>query len=109
MIHHGVADSPALHALDGRVEAPPKARSYWQTVGYRLRHDALTLCFGGVVLLIMLSALGAPRWTYGCDTSTRRSLMSALSQPPVAPKASRTTRDRGGPAQPLLMVNNLRK
>lgn len=43
-----------------RLEAPPKARSYWQIVGYRLRYDSLTLCFGGVVLLIMLSAIGAP-------------------------------------------------
>ena len=56
MIPHLVADSPALQTREGRVDAPPKARSYWQTVGYRLRHDALTLSFGGVVLLIMLSA-----------------------------------------------------
>src|SRR5712691_8798529 len=51
----------------------------------------------------------APRWTYGCDTSPRRRLMSTLSQPQATPQPRRTTRDRGGPAQPLLTVNNLRK
>src|SRR4030095_11573704 len=45
-----------------------------------------------------------PPWTYGCDTSTRRLLMSTASQPHVTPQ-----RDRGGPAQPLLTVTNLRK
>ena len=43
-------------------ETPPalKVRSYWQTVGYRLSHDPVTLCFGAVVLLIVLSAVFAP-------------------------------------------------
>src|SRR5690349_8116254 len=50
-----------------------------------------------------------PRWTYGCDTSTRRSLMSTTSQPHVTPYPGSPGQDRGGPAQPLLMVNNLRK
>ena len=35
--------------------------------------------------------------------------MSALSQPQATLQPSSTTRDRGGPAQPLLIVNNLRK
>ncbi|UUX48978.1 ABC transporter permease [Nisaea acidiphila] len=37
-----------------------KVRSYWQTVGYRLRYDYMTLFFGTVVLLIILSAIFAP-------------------------------------------------
>jgi peptide/nickel transport system ATP-binding protein len=35
--------------------------------------------------------------------------MSVPSQPLVTASPSLTTRDRGGPAQPLLMVNKLRK
>ena len=43
-------------------DAPPALRvcGYWSTVGYRLRHDPVTLCFGAVVLLIVLSAIFAP-------------------------------------------------
>ena len=37
-----------------------KVRSYWQTVGYRLRYDYMTLFFGFVVVLIILSAIFAP-------------------------------------------------
>jgi peptide/nickel transport system permease protein len=37
-----------------------KVRSYWQTVGYRLRYDYMTLFFGLVVILIILSAIFAP-------------------------------------------------
>jgi peptide/nickel transport system permease protein len=37
-----------------------KVRSYWQTVGYRLRYDYMTLFFGVVVILIILSAIFAP-------------------------------------------------
>ena len=37
-----------------------KVRSYWQTVGYRLRYDYMTLFFGFVVILIILSAIFAP-------------------------------------------------
>lgn len=47
----------------GAIEqAPPalKVRSYWQTVGYRLRYDYATLFFGTVVILIVLSAVFAP-------------------------------------------------
>ena len=35
-------------------------RGYWSTVGYRLRHDPVTLCFGAIVLLIVLTAIFAP-------------------------------------------------
>ena len=37
-----------------------KVRSYWHTVGYRLRYDYMTLFFGFVVILIILSAIFAP-------------------------------------------------
>ena len=37
-----------------------KVRSYWQTVGYRLRYDYMTLFFGLVVILIILTAIFAP-------------------------------------------------
>ncbi len=60
MLH--TVETPRLpgSALEEPGAGAPKTRSYWQTVGYRLRHDTLTLCFGAAVLLIMLSALGAP-------------------------------------------------
>ena len=35
--------------------------------------------------------------------------MSTTSQPHLTPYAGSPTRDRGGAAQPLLMVHNLRK
>jgi peptide/nickel transport system permease protein len=37
-----------------------RVRGYWQSVGYRLRHDPVTLAFGAIVLLIVLAALAAP-------------------------------------------------
>ena len=37
-----------------------RVRSYWQNVGYRLRYDYLTLFFGAMVVLIILSAIFAP-------------------------------------------------
>ncbi|MDF1790308.1 MAG: ABC transporter permease [Thalassobaculaceae bacterium] len=46
----------------GAVQSAPAVmvRSYWQNVGYRLRYDYLTLFFGAVVILILLSAIFAP-------------------------------------------------
>jgi peptide/nickel transport system permease protein len=35
-------------------------RGYWASVGYRLRHDKITMMFGFIVLLIILSAVFAP-------------------------------------------------
>ena len=35
-------------------------RGYWQSVGYRLRYDPVTLFFGAVILLIILAAIFAP-------------------------------------------------
>lgn len=37
-----------------------RVRSYWQNVGYRLRYDYMTLFFGSMVILIILSAIFAP-------------------------------------------------
>jgi len=37
-----------------------KVRGYWQTVGYRLRYDYVTLFFAGVIALIALAAIFAP-------------------------------------------------
>src|SRR5579864_5992299 len=37
-----------------------RVRGYWGTVGYRLRHDPVTLGFGAIVLLIVLMAIFAP-------------------------------------------------
>src|ERR1700759_2302789 len=52
------ATLPATFADD----APPalRVRGYWGTVGYRLRHDPVTLCFAAVVLLIVLMAIFVP-------------------------------------------------
>jgi peptide/nickel transport system permease protein len=43
-------------------QAPPatRVRGYWQSVGYRLRHDPVTLAFGAVIVLIVLAAICAP-------------------------------------------------
>ena len=63
------ATLPADEPVDAGPTAAPaaeetvpatKVRGYWQTVGYRLRHDPLTLFFMGVLGLIFLSAVFAP-------------------------------------------------
>ncbi|OWU83527.1 ABC transporter permease [Oceanicola sp. 22II-s10i] len=38
----------------------PDVRSYWQMVGFRLRHDPVTLFFGAVILFVILAAIFAP-------------------------------------------------
>ena len=50
------------HSSDMEADALPATvvRSYWQSVGYRLRHDPVTLFFGAVVVSIILSAIFAP-------------------------------------------------
>ncbi|MEL6520344.1 MAG: ABC transporter permease [Pseudomonadota bacterium] len=51
----------ALSSASPAQAAPAQdVRSYWQTVGRRLRHDYTTLFFGGMVALIILSAVFAP-------------------------------------------------
>jgi peptide/nickel transport system permease protein len=58
---------PDIAALGGRLgtvedEAPltTRVRGYWQSVGYRLRHDPVTLAFAAVVMLVVLAAIFAP-------------------------------------------------
>lgn len=48
--------------LQAACEAIPaqEVRGYWQSVGLRLRYDYVTLFFGGIVVLIILSAIFAP-------------------------------------------------
>jgi peptide/nickel transport system permease protein len=53
--------TPAPHDL---LEAPAgKPMSYWQLVWWRLRRDKVTLTAAAVILLIVLSAIGAPYLT----------------------------------------------
>lgn len=40
-----------------------KVRSYWQSVGDRLKQDNITLFFGAIIVLIILSAICAPLLT----------------------------------------------
>ena len=49
---------PAAFADD--TSPTERVRGYWGTVGYRLRHDPVTLFFGTIVLLIVLMAIFAP-------------------------------------------------
>jgi peptide/nickel transport system permease protein len=46
--------------LSDQAVPATRVRSYWQSVGYRLRHDKVTLFFALIVLLIVLSAIFAP-------------------------------------------------
>jgi peptide/nickel transport system permease protein len=45
---------------DDQAAPATRVRGYWQSVGYRLRHDKVTLFFAFMVLLIILSAVFAP-------------------------------------------------
>jgi peptide/nickel transport system permease protein len=49
---------PATFADD--TSPTERVRGYWGTVGYRLRHDPVTLFFGTIVVLIVLMAIFAP-------------------------------------------------
>ncbi len=59
MSEYMVATSTADTADDQAAPAT-RVRGYWQSVGYRLRHDKVTLLFAFLVLLIVLSAVFAP-------------------------------------------------
>lgn len=54
-----VADEP-LDVVEEQTAPATRVRSYWQSVGYRLRHDKVTLVFATIVLLIVLAAVFAP-------------------------------------------------
>ena len=49
-----------ITALDDDALPRLSIRGYWGSVGYRLRHDPVTLCIGAIVLLIALMAIFAP-------------------------------------------------
>lgn len=51
--------SPAA-AATAETDLPVRVRSYWQLVGFRLRHDPVTLFFGSVILALVLVAVFAP-------------------------------------------------
>ena len=52
--------SRTFDAFDEQALPATRVRGYWQSVGYRLRHDPVTLGFGAVILLIVLAAVFAP-------------------------------------------------
>src|SRR6476646_3241474 len=57
-----MSQTATLPATAFADDSPPalRVRGYWGSVGYRLRHDPVTLCFGAIVLLIVLMAIFAP-------------------------------------------------
>ncbi len=59
-----MTDATAILSPKGAPAAPDeiqtRVRSYWQLVWYKLRHDPVTLFFGIIILLIILTALFAP-------------------------------------------------
>ncbi|WP_159997071.1 ABC transporter permease [Roseomonas sp. 18066] len=59
--------------------AAPRQRGYWGTVGYRLRHDPVTLVFGAMLLAIILAAVFAP-WLAPFDPY-RESIIRRLKPP----------------------------
>ena len=59
MSHTAIA-APASPDFDTDALPPTRVRSYWQSVGDRLRHDYVTLFFGGIILLIVLAAIASP-------------------------------------------------
>jgi peptide/nickel transport system permease protein len=52
-------DPSVFNAAQEAIPAQ-EVRSYWQSVGMRLRYDYVTLFFGAMVVLIILSAVFAP-------------------------------------------------
>jgi len=57
-----VSQTATLPAAAFNDDATPalRVRGYWASVGHRLRHDPVTLFFGLIVVLIVLSAIFAP-------------------------------------------------
>jgi peptide/nickel transport system permease protein len=54
------APGRALDVFEEQAPPATRVRGYWQSVGYRLRHDPVTLAFGAVIVLIVLAAVCAP-------------------------------------------------
>src|SRR5260370_6411098 len=59
MVDIAAPNSP-LDVFEEQAALATRVRGYWQSVGYRLRHDPVTLAFGAIVLLIVLAARCAP-------------------------------------------------
>ena len=55
-----VAIDRSLDPFEEQAAPATRVRGYWQSVGYRLRHDPATLVFAAIVLMIVLAALCAP-------------------------------------------------
>ena len=57
-----MSQTATLPAAAFNDDAPPalRVRGYWASVVHRLRHDPITLFFGAIVLLIILTAIFAP-------------------------------------------------
>jgi peptide/nickel transport system permease protein len=53
---------PLAESREAAEQAPPatRVRGYWRSVGFRLRHDPVTLAFAAIVLSIVLAAVLAP-------------------------------------------------
>lgn len=56
----GTATDPSVFNAAQEAIPAQEVRSYWQSVGMRLRYDYVTLFFGAMVVLIILSAVFAP-------------------------------------------------
>ena len=54
------ASGRALDEFEEQASPATRVRGYWQSVGYRLRHDPVTLAFAAAILLIVLAAVFAP-------------------------------------------------
>jgi peptide/nickel transport system permease protein len=52
--------APPLRVFEEQAPPATRVRGYWQSVGYRLRHDPVTLAFGAVILLIVVAVICAP-------------------------------------------------
>jgi len=55
-----VAIDRSIDPFEEQTAPATRVRGYWQSVGYRLRHDPATLVFAAIVLMIVLAALCAP-------------------------------------------------
>ena len=54
------APSRGVDAFEEQAPPATRVRGYWQSVGYRLRHDPVTLAFAAAIALIVLAAIFAP-------------------------------------------------
>ena len=77
------AQARALDIFEEQAPPATRVRGYWQSVGYRLRHDPVTLAFGAVILLIVLAAVllagltSAPRQSFWRDSASAPYLVQA--------------------------------